>query len=93
MDEQVQDFVRQTGRPITLSGAPDRAWITRAQLDTLNAWADVPGRVMALNIRGVSRDVMFAHEAPPVISADMLLYHASPAAGDLYVVTLKFIEV
>lgn len=89
----VQSATRTDGREITLQSGQNFAVLTRAQLDTLNAWADVPGRVMVLNIRGVARDVIFAHHTPPAITAEMVMYHAAPAAGDLYVVTLKFIEV
>lgn len=89
----VQSAQRTAGREITLQSGENYAVLTRAQLETLNAWADVPGRVMRLNIRGVDRDVIFAHNTPPAVTAEMVMYHAAPAAGDLYVVTLKFIEV
>lgn len=89
----VQSATRTKGREITLKSGENFAVLTRAQLDTLNSWADVPGRIMTLNIRGAARAVIFAHHTPPAITAEMVMYHAAPAAGDLYVVTLKFIEV
>ena len=38
----VQSAVRQAGRPITLVGAPDMAWVTRATVGALQAWAAAP---------------------------------------------------
>ena len=38
----VQSATRQAGRPITLTGALDMAWVTRAVITTLHAWAAVP---------------------------------------------------
>jgi len=35
--------VMQAGRPITLEGSEDRTWCTRALVDTLHAWAALPG--------------------------------------------------
>jgi hypothetical protein len=88
----VQAAARTAGRPITLRSGENYAVLTRQQLDTLSAWADVPGQQMTLSIRGTSRTVMFAHQDAPVITAEMLLYHAAPQAGDLYRCTIKLIE-
>jgi len=38
----VQSAVRQAGRPITLAGAIDMAWVTRATVATLHEWAGAP---------------------------------------------------
>ena len=38
----VQSASRQAGRPITLTGAVDMAWVPRASVSTLHAWASVP---------------------------------------------------
>ncbi|MGD7412717.1 hypothetical protein ACQCRK_26175, partial [Ralstonia pseudosolanacearum] len=35
----VESAARQKGRPITLVGAADMAWVTRATVNTLYAWA------------------------------------------------------
>lgn len=54
--------VREASRPITLNGVESKAWITRSLCSSLQAWADLPGIVMTLVLRGVSRQVMFDHE-------------------------------
>ena len=38
----IQSATRQAGRPITLVGAPDMAWVTRATVEQLRAWAAIP---------------------------------------------------
>src|SRR5512137_2969186 len=38
----VQSATRQAGRPITLAGAADMAWVKRAVIDMLHEWAAVP---------------------------------------------------
>src|SRR5512139_3887995 len=38
----VQSATRQAGRPITLVGAADMAWVTRAVVNLLYSWAAVP---------------------------------------------------
>jgi hypothetical protein len=87
----VQVAARQAGRPITLQSGANYAWLTRAQLDTLKAWAAVPGQALTLTIRGVPRGVIFRHENG-AIEADMVLYHAAPVAADYYVCTARFLE-
>ena len=53
---------KQAGQPITLEGVETQAWITRAQCDTLKAWAALPGAELDLVLRGVTHRVMFDHE-------------------------------
>ena len=38
----VQSATRQAGRPITLVGPSDMAWVTRATVATLHTWAAAP---------------------------------------------------
>src|SRR5574338_1128201 len=38
----IQSATRQAGRPITLVGAHDMAWVTRAMVELLRAWAAIP---------------------------------------------------
>ena len=87
---------RVGGRPITLT--PDdgsgtlSAYTTRATLDTLRAWAGVPGREMVLNLRGVDMDVIFRHQ-DNAIDATPLVHYSDVDAADYYSVTLRFMEL
>lgn len=89
----VESATRQTGRPITLEGDDDRAWVTRATLDTLRAWAAQPGLVLTLSLRGATRPVMFRHQDAPVLETAMILFYGDPTAGNYYRITLKLMEV
>lgn len=55
--------VRTGGRPIELDGVESKAWITRSLCASLEAWAALPGIVLTLVLRGVSRQVIFDHES------------------------------
>ncbi len=53
--------LKLAGQPITLVGTDTAAWISRAQCDTLQAWANLPGIELALVLRGTTHQVMFDH--------------------------------
>lgn len=91
----VESATRQAGRPITLAGAEDRAWCTRATCQQLAAWAAIPGATFTLTLRGAPRTVAFDHASAPAFSAKPVVDWAdsSFATGDWYYTTLKLIEV
>ena len=57
----IDAMARNGGRPITLQGDGDSAWIDRGTLRTLGAWAQTPGLRMALDVRGEVFSVVFDH--------------------------------
>ena len=93
----VQSAVRQAGRPITLAGAIDMAWVTRATVATLHEWAADPlgassGRFELTLADSRVFAVAFRHGETPV--------EAEPVAGfparsdtDFYRLTLRFLEL
>lgn len=93
----VQSAVRQAGRPITLAGAIDMAWVTRATVAALYEWAVVPLGVSSGRFELTLPDsrvfaVAFRHGETPV--------EAEPVAGfparsdtDFYRLTLRFLEL
>lgn len=90
----VQVHARTGGRPITLEPPNGNgAWMSRADLDVLLAWADVPGREMTLTLRGVARQVVWRHHEAPAIDARPLWPYADVQPGDYYTATLKFMEL
>lgn len=87
----VSTMSRVAGRPITLRPEDDRsALLPRSTLETLMSWANVPGREMVLNLRGVDYDVIFRHHDGSAIEAVPFVHYNDVAATDLYVATLKF---
>jgi hypothetical protein len=89
----VETATKLAGRPITLVGADDRAWITRADLDQLRTWADIPGQELTLTLRGVGHTVLFRHQAGALDAVEQILFVEDPAAGTYYRLTLRFMEI
>jgi hypothetical protein len=87
----IEAAAQAKGRPITLQGGDEAAWIDRATLELLRAKQYQPGLVMTLIHNGTSYSVLFVQ--PGGIEARPVIDYNVPADSDLYVVTLKFIEV
>lgn len=84
---------RQAGRPITLSGTVDAAWMQRAQALRLHAWRALPGAEFVLALHdGSTRTVLFDHAKGGIV-APQLIDYADPQTDDYHVVTLYFIEI
>ena len=90
----IEEAVMQAGRPITLEGSEDRTWCTRAVVDQLHAWAQTPGVVLTLTLRGVARAVTFDHERGALQGLPVIFYADGSIEGvDWYVPTLRFLEL
>ncbi len=96
----VQSAVRQAGRPITLVGAPDMAWVTRATVGALQAWAAVP---LATATSSIGRfeltladarvfTVAFRH-FETAIEAEPVTGFPARAESDFYRLTLRLMEI
>ena len=88
---------RQAGRPITLVGAPDMAWVTRAAVEQLRVWAAIPvssasGRFLLTLTDMRSFTVAFRHSETPIESEPVLGIPAR-ADTDFYRLTLRFLEI
>lgn len=85
---------RQAGRPITLQGTDTQAWMTRAEMEQLAAWAAIPGAQMTLTLRSVAREVIFDH-AQGGFSAQPVwrLLDGEIYPDLLYRPTLRFLEI
>jgi hypothetical protein len=88
----IDEWTRQTGRPITLTGEVTYGWILRGALLTLNAWAAQPGLQMQLARMGVVHNVIFDHSTG-AIDAEPIVPYCDPLPTDFYALTLRFIEV
>lgn len=90
----LEAYAKQSGRPITLVGANDYAWLTRTQLEQLRTWALVPGRVFSLVLRSeAARTVVMDHEAGAIEAQQINYDYDSTAASDQFAVRLRFLEV
>jgi len=90
----VESATRLAGRPITLTGDDDMAWVERGTLQQLRAWAATPGKTMTLTLTdGRQFAVVWRHQDAPALEARPVLHRAPAIADDEYVVTIKLMEV
>ena len=88
----VDEWRKQTGRPITLEGDVTYAWCQRGTLQTLNTWASQPGLRMTLSRMGATHPVAWDHQAGAIEAAPIVAY-SDPEPEDFYALTLKFVEL
>lgn len=93
----IQSALRQAGRPITLVGAPDMAWVTRTTVEQLRTWAAIPvgaslGRFALTFADGRTLTVAFRHGDAP-IEAEPVLGIPARADSDFYRLTLHLLEI
>jgi len=93
----IQSATRQAGRPLTLVGAADMAWVTRATVEQLRSWAALPvsdasGRLSLTFADGRSFTVAFRHADTP-LECEPVLGFPARRDGDFYRLTLRFLEL
>ena len=92
----VDAMARNGGRPITLTGEGNSAWITRNVLLTLKTWAAIPGQRFTLQLLGQTFTVIFDHgtdEETRAMAMSAVVEYRDPEETDYYCsLTLRFIE-
>lgn len=89
----IQIGTRAGGRPLTLRPFDESsAWMTRADMAQLRIWADEPGQVLTLTIRGTAYQVMFRHQDGPH-EAQPVVFYADPDSTDWVLATLRFMTI
>lgn len=78
------------GRPITLRGGADRAFVTTSVCDALQAWADSLGQLMTVTIDGTAYPVIWRHHDAPALEAVPVFGISNPPPEWPHIVTLKF---
>jgi hypothetical protein len=85
----IENQTRQAGRPITLTGEADQAWVTRSTVEALYALAQASTTRTLQLTDGRTFDVVFRHDQTAV--------EARPVGGlvgvDHYMITLRLMEV
>lgn len=91
----VQSAARLAGRPITLSPFNgEGCWMPRSTVDQLLAWQAMAGLQLTLTMRSVTRTVMFRHQDGQAVELTPLWHFSdAPEPEDLYVATLRFMEL
>ena len=93
----VQSATRQAGRPITLVGPSDMAWVTRATVATLHTWTAAPLAAASGRFELTLRDarvftVAFRH-ADTAIDAEPVLGFPAQSDTDFYRITLRLMQL
>lgn len=93
----VQSATRQAGRPITLVGPSDMAWVTRATVATLHNWAAAPfsassGRFELTLADARAFTVAFRH-TDTAIEAEPVLGFPAQSDTDFYRITLRLMQL
>lgn len=93
----VQSALRQAGRPITLVGAMDMAWVTRAVVGQLHDWAGVPlsanaGRFTLTLADGRALSVAFRHGETAIESEPVAGFPAR-MDSDFYRITVRLMQL
>jgi hypothetical protein len=93
----VQSGTRQAGRPITLVGAADMAWVTRAVVETLYGWAADPLAVdsgrFELTLADARVFIVAFRFGDTAIEAETVMGFPARSDGDYYRLTLRLMEI
>lgn len=92
----VEAMRRNGGRPITLQGSGDSAWIDRGTLKKIAELLSIPGQKMQLDIRGESFEVVFDHGVDEItrsITMEDVVDFSDKEDSDFYcALVLRFLE-
>lgn len=88
----IEEAAQQKGRPITLQGGNNYAWVSKATVEAVRAKVNQPDNDMTLDYHGTIYAVRFAHEQSPM-EARPIVGFANPQSDDFYSLTIRLMEV
>lgn len=83
---------RSNGVAIELASGGDHGWMKKSELDQVKALSDQSGKVMELNLRGETYNVVFDHRGD-CLTATPVFPVVTPDANTYYRVKMAFITV
>lgn len=93
----VEQSMRQAGKPYTMQAPSDMGFLTRSTVNALKAERDKLGATFWLDYRAdgqVKRvKVIFDTTGDDAVTAKPVKDFISPSLDDLFIVTLKFLEI
>lgn len=92
----VEQSVRQAGKPYTMQAPNDMGFLTRSTVNALKAERDKLGATFWLDYRAdgqVKRVKVIFDTTGEAIAAKPVKDFISPSLDDLFIVTLKFLEI
>lgn len=83
------------GRNITLVASEDTGWLTKTDVEHLEAMAAIPGAVWSFTYHGEVVDalVVFRHHEAPALDMSPLTPKKEPLPEDYYIGTIKLMQV
>lgn len=92
----VEQSIRKAGRPYTMQAPSDMGFLTRSTVNALKAERDKLGATFWLDYRAdgqVKRVKVMFDTTGEAINAKPVKEFISPSLDDLFIVTLKFLEI
>jgi len=89
----IQEAAQVKGRPITLEGDQESAWVTKQTLEQLRALEATPNNDMTLDYHGSAFTVRFSRSDGNPIEARPIVGFANPQNDDVYSLRLKLFTV
>ena len=92
----VEQSVRQAGKPYTMQAPDDMAWLSRSTVNALKAERDKLGATFWLDYLAdgaVKRVKVMFDTTGDAITARPVKDFISPSLDDLFIVTLRFLEI
>lgn len=89
----IQEAAQTQGRPVTLEGDQESAWVTKATLEQLRAAEATPDYDMTLDYHGTSLTVRFSRVNGNPIEARQIVGFANPQNDDVYSLRLRLFTV
>lgn len=83
--------LKLAGRPMTLAGGPEHAWISRSDAETLFGWSLMPGVDLELVFRSVAFDVMFDQTQRPLELVPLIDFPEYDT-DDRYTVVMRLLQ-
>ncbi len=88
----IDPFVKLAGRPITLSGGPNFAWVKFAVVQILDVWAADPATQMTLTMPDATTYTVRFRYPDPLKATPIFMFNP-PRPDDNYFITLSLITV
>ena len=88
-----KNSLKTQGIPITLKSMGDTGWLTKHNLDALQALADDPNGKYTLTVHGKTFTVIFDHKRGGINATPVFPTGDEPSNATFYIVTLYLITV
>lgn len=89
----IEESTLLAGRPITLAGGDDSAWVSRGVVELLRAKAINPQQQMTLTLADGRTFTVTWRQAARPIEARPVLRDGLPHSGTYYTLTLRLMEI